>query len=591
MNPLPTIKILWNTFHKYRWHVGALVVLGSVAAILEGIGINAVIPLISAFMAGGPAEATDIITRTLHSLFEFFSVPFTFRYLLGFILGLFLLRAVASVVLGYIRGWITSDFLSDETEDMLRTMLLSSWPFLLKQKMGTLEATAIRDVQRTGSLLETLGQVIQSFTGFFMYMFVAFSISPQMTLYTLMGGAVLVLFVRPLLSRTRVTAERMIVTEKNITQFLSEHIIGIKSLKAAGVERRALKVSSGYVRYFRDLTRRMALTRYTTASLFQPFSLIFIIVLLLLTYKTEGFNIISFGAVLYLIQKIFTYLESGQGAFHNIFELIPYAQSMTQMKQELKAHREESKKGTAQFSFARSLAFEEVTLSYDAEKEVLSNVSFAITPGETVGIVGPSGAGKTSLADLLLRLFNPTRGKITLDSIPVEEIPLEEWRAHTAYVSQDVFLLNASIEENIRFYREDISHEQIVAASKQANIYEFILSLKEGFKTTVGDRGVLLSGGQRQRIALARALAQQPSILVLDEATSALDHESEKLIQEAIESLHGNVAVITIAHRPSTVANADKIVVLEKGEVVERGSARELLNDKSSYFYKMQTRG
>jgi subfamily B ATP-binding cassette protein MsbA len=585
------LGIIFIVFRKYRLHVAALVVLGLISGILEGIGINAIIPLISAFTAGGPGEATDIISRTLHSLFDFFSIPFTFRYLLGFILALFLLRAMASVVVGYIRGWISSDFLSDETEDMLRTMMLSSWPFLLKQKMGTLEATAIRDVRQTASLLETLGQVIQSFTGFSMYLLVAFSISPNMTLYTLAGGAILIFFVRPLLSRARQTAERMIATEKNITQFLSEHIIGMKSIKAAGVERQALKVSNGYIHYFRDLTRRMALTRYTTASLFQPFSLIFVIVLLILTYKTPGFNIISFGAVLYLIQKIFTYLESGQGAFHNLFELIPYAQSMTNMKQQLLSHREEIRKGGTEFHFTHTLAFKDVYFGYESSRETLRGVSFEISPGETMGIVGPSGAGKTSIADLVLRLFTPSKGTIVLDSIPVEEISLEEWRKHIAYVSQDVFLLNASLEENIRFYHPNISNEQVIAAAKQANIYDFIMSLPEGFATTVGDRGVLLSGGQRQRVVLARALAQHPRVLVLDEATSALDHESEKLIQQAIESLHGDVAVITIAHRPSTVAHADKIVVVEKGEVVEKGSAEDLLRDTSSYFYKMQTLG
>lgn len=586
-----SIRLLFTVFSKYHWHVALLVVLGSLSAILEGVGINAVIPLISAFSAGGPAQATDIITSTIHGAFSFFSIPFTFRYLLGFILGMFFLRAVASIIFGYIRGWITSDYLSNETESMLREMLLSSWPFLLVQKMGNLQAVAVRDVQRSSSLLETVGQVIQSFTGFFMYLLVAFSISPQTTALTLVGGAILLMFVRPLLRRSRSTSENMITTEKNIAQFLSEHIIGMKSVKAAGVERRALKVSTRYTHYMHDLMLRMALTRSLSSSLFQPFSLVFVVILFSLTYGTPGFSIISFAAVLYLIQKIFTYLESGHGAFQNIFELLPYAENVMRVKKELNAHREERSRGDTPFSFTEELAFKNVSLSYQENKEVLQGVSFSVAPGETVGIVGPSGAGKTSLADLVLRLFHPSEGTITLDGAPVENISLEEWRKHIAYVSQDVFLLNTTVEENIRFYRESLTKEEIISAAKEANIYDFIESLPEGFDTTVGDRGVMLSGGQRQRVALARALAQKPAILVLDEATSALDHESEKLIQEAIERLHGNVAVLTIAHRPSTVAEADKIVVLDGGEVVETGSARELLEDKNSYFYKMQNRG
>jgi ABC-type multidrug transport system fused ATPase/permease subunit len=180
MGIISTVLILWNMFRKYRKHAIALVVLGSLAAVLEGIGINAVIPLMS-FFSGAASTPTDFITKAISDLFSFFSIPFTFRYLLGFILALFLLRAIASVVFGYVRGWITADYLSDETEDLLRETMRASWPFLLKQKIGNLHTSIVRDIGRTGSLLEVTSQVIQSFTGFFMYLLVAFSISPQMT--------------------------------------------------------------------------------------------------------------------------------------------------------------------------------------------------------------------------------------------------------------------------------------------------------------------------------------------------------------------------------------------------------------------------
>ena len=169
-----------------------------------------------------------------------------------------------------------------------------------------------------------------------------------------------------------------------------------------------------------------------------------------------------------------------------------------------------------------------------------------------------------------------------------DEIGVEEWRQHIGYVAQDVFLFNGTLEENIRFYRPELSKEDVVEATKQANIYDFIIQLPEGFETKTGDRGVMLSGGQRQRIALARALAGKPILLILDEATSALDHESEKLIHESIHALHGKVTVLIIAHRPSTVAEADTILVLRHGHIVESGTPQELLQNQKSYFYKMQ---
>ena len=581
-----TIRTLFSTFRRYRLHIAALAVFGFLGAILEGIGINAVIPLIS-FFTGGGGTATDFISQSIQSLFSLVGLPFTFRYLLGFILGLFILRAVSMAVFGYIRGWISADFLGAESADMLRRTLRASWPFLLQQKIGTMHNTLVRDIQRSGSLLEVVSQVIQSFTGFFMYLLVAINISLTMTLYTLGAGAILLFVIRPLFRRTRRIAEELSRVEKRFAQFLSEHIIGMKSVKAAGAEQAAIAIGQTHVRTLRSLAIRSALVRSASSSLFQPFSILFVVVLFLLTYHTPGFSIISFAASLYLIQKIFTYLESGQNALHAVSELAPYVEHILRFKKNLDLHREQGGSGKP-FVFERALVCDDISFAYVEGRPVLKNTGFILRAGETVGLVGPSGAGKTSIADLLLRLFTPASGSITLDGVPAADIAVDTWRRAIGYVSQDVFLLNDTLEENIRFYRPELARTDVIEAAQQANIHEFIMSLPEGYQTRTGDRGVLLSGGQRQRVALARALAGKPKLLVLDEATSALDNESERLIQEAIHALHGNVTVFIIAHRPSTVADADRILVLRGGSIVEEGAPAELLQNTKSYFYKMQ---
>jgi len=587
MAGLETIKTLWRTFRRYRWHLLALAASGFLSAILEGIGINAAIPLVS-FFTGSTNEATDFITKAIQWLFTLFHIPFSFRYLLGFILGLFIFRTASVVAFGYIHGWITADFLGKETEDVLRRTMHASWPFLLKQKIGTMHNTLVRDIQCTGGLLGVLGQVIQSFSGFLMYLLVAFNISPMITLYTLGGGAVVLFVVRPLLRRARGIAERTALAEKQFSQFLSEHIIGMKSVKAAGAEYQALKKGSGQIGLLRTLSIRQALIRSANSSFFQPASLILAVILFALTYRTPGFSIIAFGVTLYLIQKIFTYLQSGQNALQGISELLPYSQNISAFKRHLEAHREMAKGGGKSLVFNSKLEFKGVSFAYSEGKQVLESVDFEVKSGETVGLIGPSGAGKTSIADLLLRLFNPIAGRLIVDGISVEDIALDAWRKSIGYVPQEVFLLHSTIEENIRFYNEAITTEDIHTAAKQANIHDFIVGLPEGYQTVVGDRGVLLSGGQRQRIVLARALAGRPALLILDEATSALDHESEKMIQEAIAKLRGTVTVFIIAHRPSTVAEADTILVLSRGRIVERGTPQELLKNRDSYFYKMQ---
>lgn len=584
---LKNLVVLWRIFGKYRLQIGILIALSVVSAALDGIGINAMIPLVS-FYTNTSSGPTDFISRAIQTLFSFFGIPFTFRYLLAFILGLFMFRAVAITFFGYIRGRIGADFKGAESEAMLSRMLYASWPFLLKQKMGTLQATLVRDIQQTENLLSVFGQVFQSFSGFFIYLLVAVNISPVMTAFTIVAGAGLLFVIRPLMKRVQAVADLLVATEKNYAHFLSEHLIGMKSIKAAGVEERALENGGTLVRILRKLSIRGALIRSLSGSLFQPFSLIFVIILFAITYRLPDFNMISFVASLYLIQKIFTYLESGQGALSGIRETIPYARNIEEFKEKLDAERERVPGDATPFSFGRSLAFENVAFSYDEDRHVLSGVTFSVAKGETIGLIGPSGAGKTSIADLLLRLFKPSGGDILIDGKPIEHISLESWRQNIGYVAQDVFLLNASIEENIRFYRSELSKEAIIAATKQANIYDFIQELPEGFETKTGDKGVMLSGGQRQRIALARALAGNPELLILDEATSALDHQSEKLIHESIRALHGKITVFIIAHRPSTVADADTILVLNHGRITERGSPKELLKDSDSYFTKMQ---
>ena len=250
-----TLRILWQTFHNYRKHLVALAAFGFVGAILEGVGINIAIPLLSFFMGSNSdiVAAGSTITKAVAWFFGVLHLPFTFRYLLGFIVVLFLLRAVSLVAFAYIRGWVTADFLSTETKALLGGTLRASWPFLLKQKIGHLHSTLVRDLQRSATLLETLSQAIQSWTGFTMYLLVAVNISPIMTGATVVGGGLLYLFIRPLFKRTHKAGEEMATTEKGISQFLSESIIGMKSLKAAGAEERAYHSGRGLIERLREL--------------------------------------------------------------------------------------------------------------------------------------------------------------------------------------------------------------------------------------------------------------------------------------------------------------------------------------------------
>ncbi|WP_439026920.1 ABC transporter ATP-binding protein [Haloarchaeobius sp. DT45] len=237
-----------------------------------------------------------------------------------------------------------------------------------------------------------------------------------------------------------------------------------------------------------------------------------------------------------------------------------------------------------------AVEYDDVSFSYDEGERILRDVDFAVEPGETVGLVGPTGAGKSTVVKLLLRLYDVTDGAVRVDGEDVRDVTVSSLRSAIGYVSQDPFLFDGTIAENIRYGRFDASDEAVREAAKAAEAHEFVSNLPEGYDTRVGERGVKLSGGQRQRLAIARVVLQDPAILILDEATSSVDTETEVLIQRSMDAVSLDRTTFVIAHRLSTVRDADTILVLEDGAVVERGTHDELLDVDGVYatFWRVQ---
>lgn len=578
------LKLAYTAFRHYKYKFGTLVLLGFAAGLFGSVGIGAVIPLFS-FATGQNIAGTDFISQLLEKIFNIFYIPYNLTFLLLFMVLLFAGKAIVTFLANYLNAKTTTEYERDTREELFRGALNTSWPYLLDQKSGYLEGVLMDDISNSAQILAQLSGLVLIGTSLITYIVIALRISTPITLMTLGIGAIIFYFLKPLFYKARKLNEKLSDESKATSHLVHESMSGAKTIKAASTENVISEVGSRYFENLKNARIKLSFYQHYIGSLMEPVGFAYIAVIFLFSYKSPTFNIAAFAAIIYLVQKMFSFIQTMQGKLHSLNSAIPYLKITLDYKEAIRKNKDIDN-GTKPFMLNNGFEFRNVNFEYKEGGFTVKDMSFNIRKGEMIGIIGPSGAGKTTLTDLILRLFRPQKGEILADGVDIYEIDKKIWHDNIGYVSQDIFLLNDTIESNIRFFNDSMTYENVIEASKSANIYDLVETLPDKFKTTVGERGLKLSGGQRQRIALARALARKPSILILDEATSALDNESEQKIQEAIKHLRGKLTIFVIAHRLSTVMHSDKILVLKDGIIAEEGSPQELLNNKESYFYK-----
>jgi ATP-binding cassette subfamily B protein len=511
-------------------------------------------------------------------------------WLVGTLLGLQVVRVIITITDALLTNRISSQFAAEVREKMFAHLKLLSQDFFDRNETGRLMTRINQDTEELQGLINQMASFLLNAVLVVAIGIVLFSMAPSLGLFVLIPAPFVMVATLFYHRRMNPHFRRYWISRWRLNSMLSTFLAGIQVVKAFGQDDQEEQ-------RYKELNHNSLMSRLRVdqawGRFFPLISFAFGAGGLIIWYA-GGRSVLDGRISLGTLMAFLSYLGMFYGPLSNMAQISQAINRFATISQRTFEFLDETPKVQEKEAPDRvervkgGIEFDEVTFGYNPYFPVIKDVTFQINPGELIGVVGPSGAGKTTLVNLICRFYDTTQGTVRIDGADIRDLEIEELRRNIGIVLQTPFLFSGTIAQNIAYAKPDASREEIIRAAKAANAHDFITNLPEGYDTIVGEGGTGLSGGERQRISIARAILLNPRILILDEATSSVDTETERQIQKALETLVQGRTTIAIAHRLSTLYNANRIIALDHGRIVEMGSPQELMEQKGLFYNLVQ---
>ncbi|ELY79675.1 ABC transporter ATP-binding protein [Natrinema pallidum DSM 3751] len=573
------LNVAW---YNPRFTTG-IVLLGIVAAILEGVGLGFILPIVELVRLSDPASQADGLLGLFVVAYQTAGIPFTLGYVVLGVSLVMVARYTASFGVTWLREAVRTYYIRDLQDRAFRNALNAKVSYFDEEGSDDILNAIVTQTTYAGRVIQRVIQLLQQ--GFLatVYFVVAFVMAPVLTIATGIILCGFTVFFRQVIESGYDVGDRVAEANEERQEAVQAGTQGIRDVRIFGV-------ADELYRDFRDAIEKFTVERITLrrneAAINNFYNLVVAVSVFVLIYFALTFADLSLGSLgvfLFAMFRLGPRASNVNQLFYQVENDLPHLVRTIAFVEDLEERQEPQDGDLDAPEEVTHVEFDDVHFSYDGDEQVLRGIDFEVKKGEFIGFVGQSGAGKSTIVSLLARMYEIDDGEIRANGVPIDEMALEDWRDRISVVRQNPFVFNDTLRYNLTIGNRGVSDAELDRVCEIAKVDEFLGELPKGYDTMLGDDGVRLSGGQKQRVALARALLEEADLLILDEATSDLDSNLEKQVQQAVEEMDRDYAIVTIAHRLSTVKNADRIYTVEEGKITEAGKHRELVEENGKY--------